>query len=537
MKTQLKNFVFAAFGLFLLASCNKTVNLDDASKAIPKDAISVTAINLPSLFQKADFESVKQMDFYKAMVDSAKTHDAAMADIMRDPRKSGVDFTKNVYFVQDYQVGNNAQNNATVLMSLASVNDFETMLKNSDKDAKIESRDGIKFIVSTPKEVDNNSEDGINFSRSKDSRSVVAWNDKMAIMGNFTEGSRDGRENSNFTKYFKLKAEESVAQNENFAKSFATKHDVYTYMSFDKLADDASVKGSAGMMNIDPKSLKGNYATGFADFENGQIVSKSDYNINAALRKEWGLMFKDNVKTDFSKYLKGNNLGFVMTMALDAKGIKEIINTNPQFKAALELGKGTDAFTSDDIFKAFDGDMVVAAAPQSGDKKWSGMMGIKLQDKATMLKLINYLIAEKALVAEGNDVYHFSGAADMMSKNYVETGKIAFVDDVIFIGDATTISGLKTGGNVSGDVKDILNKNIVGVYANFNQIFANTEGMQNPEFGEMKMTMSGKKAEATIKTRDANENALKSLMKAVNQWYLKSKADDAKRAAGDKKVI
>jgi Domain of unknown function (DUF4836) len=542
MKTQLKNVAFAAFSLFLLASCNKTVNLDDASKAIPKDAISVTAINLPSLFQKTDFESVKQMDFYKAMVDSAKTHDAAMADIMRDPRKSGVDFTKNVYFVQDYGIdnkqfstsnGNGSANGLsmgnTVLMSLANANDFETMLKNSDKNAKIESKDGIKYIVSTPKIEAENNIDGIHNSRNE-GKSVVAWNDKMAIIGTYTEGS-------NFTKYFKLKAEESVAQNENFAKSFTTKHDVYTYMSFDKLADDASIKGGAGMMNIDPKDLKGNYATGFADFENGQIVSKSDYNINAALRKEWGLMFKDNVKTDFSKYLKGNNLGFVMTMALDAKGIKEIINTNPQFKSALELGKGTDAFTSDDIFKAFDGDMVVAAAPQSGDKKWSGMMGMKLQDKPTMLKLINHLIAEKALVAEGNDVYHFSGAADMMSKTYVETGKIAFVDDVVFIGDAATISGLKTGGNVSGDVKDILNKNIVGVYANFNQIFANTEGMQNPEFGEMKMTMSGKNAEATVKTRDAKENALKSLMKAINQWYLKSKADDAKRAAGDKKVI
>jgi hypothetical protein len=303
------------------------------------------------------------------------------------------------------------------------------------------------------------------------------------------------------------------------------------------LADDASVKGGAGMMNIDPKDLKGNYATGYADFENGQVVSKSDYNITAGLRKEWGLMFKDNVKTDFSKYLKGNNLGFVMSLALDMKGIKEIINTNPQFRSALEMGKGDASFSTDDIFKAFDGDVVVAAAPQSGDKKWSGMMGLKLQDKATMMKLVNYLIAEKALVAEGNDVYHFTGAADAMSKNYVETGKIAFVDDVIFVGDAATILGLKTGGNVPADVKDILNKNIMGVYANFNQMFAQTEGLENPAFGEMKMTMTGKSAEATIKTRDANENALKSFMKAINQWYLKSKAEDAKRDAAAKKVI
>jgi hypothetical protein len=537
MKTYFKNFAFAAFGLFLLASCNKTANLDDASKAIPKDALSVTAINPQSLFQKADFESVKQMEFYKAMVDSASAHDATIADILRDPRKSGVDFAKNVYLVQDYAMGNNAANGMTALMSLSSATDFEAMLKNGKKDAKIETKDGIKFIVSTPKEETPNAA-GFDYNyRNKDAHGFVAWNDKMAIIGNYTEGSREGRENSNFTKYFTMKAEESVASNDKFMKAMATKHDMYTYMSFDKLADDASVKGGAGMMNIDPKDLKGNYATGYADFENGQVVSKSDYNITAGLRKEWGLMFKDNVKTDFSKYLKGNNLGFVMSLALDMKGIKEIINTNPQFRSALEMGKGDASFSTDDIFKAFDGDVVVAAAPQSGDKKWSGMMGLKLQDKATMMKLVNYLIAEKALVAEGNDVYHFTGAADAMSKNYVETGKIAFVDDVIFVGDAATILGLKTGGNVPADVKDILNKNIMGVYANFNQMFAQTEGLENPAFGEMKMTMTGKSAEATIKTRDANENALKSFMKAINQWYLKSKAEDAKRDAAAKKVI
>lgn len=535
MKAYFKNITSIALGLFLLASCNKTANLDDASKAIPKDAVSVTAINVPSLFQKADFESVKQMDFYKAMVDSAKTDNAAMADIMRDPRKSGVDFTKNVYIVQDYSLSNPTQNDGggmTALMSLSNASDFEAMLKNSSKDAKIETKDGIKYIISSPKAETATllNEDDNRFSYTRESRGVVAWNDKMAIIGTYTEGA-------DFTKYFKTKAEESISKNEQFGKLFGAKHDIYSYMSFDKLADDPQAKAGAGMMNLDPKSLKGNYATGYSDFENGQIVSKSDYQINADLRKQWGLMFKDNVKTDFSKYLKGNNLGFAMTMALDVKGIKEIVNTNPQFKAALEMGKGDEAFNTDDIFKAFDGDMVMSASPHSGDKKWTGMMGFKLQDKAAMLKLVNYLVAQKALVSEGNDVYQFAGAADMLSSEYVEKGKIAFVDDVVFVGDAETVNTLKTGGGLNADVKDILNKNILGIYANFGQIFADTEGMQNPEFSEMKMTMTGKNADMTVKMRDANENALKSLMKAANRWYLKSKADEAKRAVETKKVI
>jgi hypothetical protein len=230
---------------------------------------------------------------------------------------------------------------------------------------------------------------------------------------------------------------------------------------------------------------------------------------------------------DFSKYLKGDNIGFAATLALDMKGLKEIINANPSFRMMIEASKN-EKFSSDDIFKAFDGDLVVAAGPTS-DKKWNGMIGFKLSDKAAMEKLINFLVSEDALVSEGNGVYHMGGMADMMSKSYVEQGKVAFVDDVIFVGDATTIAGLKNGSAVSSDVKDVLNKNIFGMYANLSKMLANTEGMSDPEMTELKMMMNGSHGEGSMKMKDSNENSLKSLMKAANRWYLKEKAEKAKR--------
>ena len=340
---------------------------------------------------------------------------------------------------------------------------------------------------------------------------------------------RKNTEGVSVLNYFKNKADQSIVKNEKFNKLFSEPHDIYTYANFDKIADNPSVKGGAGMMNLDPKALKGNYATGHADFEKGLMVHKSDYVINKELRKAWGLMFKDNVKTDFSKYLKGDNIGFAATLALDVKGLKEILNANPQFRIMLETAK-SDKFSTDDIFKALDGDIVVAAAPNSGnDKKWNGMVGFKLNDKATMEKLMNFMVAQNAVVSEGNGVYRLGGMTDMMSKSYVDNGKIAFVDDVLFAGDAATIANLKNGSNLSSDVKDDLNKNIFGLYANFGKIFANTEGMHDPEMTEMKMMMNGSHGEGTVKMKDANENSLKSLMKALNRWYVKNKADEAKR--------
>ncbi len=525
MTSSMKSATLFSLVLVFLASCTKSAKLDETANAIPKDAVSVTAINLPALMQKADFESVKQMDFYKDMVDSASAENAAIADIMRDPKKSGVDFTKNIYVVQDYNFLTDNHNGAlaAVLLSLTDASAFEKMLTSGKKQHKIETKDGIKYLTY---QGENNNEDGMSYAKHSEG---VAWNDKMAVLGGHTEGG-------DFSAYFKNKAEESIAKNENFTKLFGEVHDIYSYTSFDKMADNPQIKASAGMMNIDPKALKGNFATGYADFEKGQIVSKSDYQINKELRKQWGLMFKDNVKTDFSKYLKGDNIGFVATLALDMKGLKEVINANPSFRVMLEASK-SDKFTTDDIFKAFDGDIVIAAGPTSGtDKKWNGIIGFKLNDKATMEKLVNFLVGQDALVSEGNGVYRMGGMADMMSKSYVDQGKVAFVDDVIFAGDAVTIGNLKNGNAVSGDVKDVLNKNIFGLYANLSKIFMDTEGMKDPEMTELKMMMNGSHGEGTMKMKDANENSLKSLMKAANRWYLKNKAEKAKMEAEPKEM-
>ncbi len=523
----MKNAILFSLVLVFLASCTKSGKLDDTANAIPKDAVSVTAINIPTLMQKADFESVKQMDFYKNMVDSASAENAALADIMRDPSKSGVDLTKNIYIVQDYNfmTDSRAGASAAVLMSLSDASAFEKMLTSGKTPHKMETKDGIKYITYEGGS-NNNSETGMTYEKRPE---VIAWNDKMAVLGGHTEGG-------NFSAFFKNKAEESIAKNDNFTKLFGTVHDMYSYTNFDKMADNPQVKASAGMMNIDPKALKGNYATGYADFEKGQIVGKSDYQINKELRQQWGLMFKDNVKTDFSKYLKGDNIGFVATMALDMKGLKEIINANPSFRVMLESSK-SDKFSTDDIFKAFDGDLVIAASPTDGGKKWNGMVGFKLNGKATMEKLINFLVSEDALVSEGNGVYRMGGMADMMSKSYVDQGKVAFVDDVIFAGDATTIANLKSGGSVSSDVKDVLNKNIFGMYANLSKILANTEEMKDPEMTEIKMMMNGTHGEGTMKMKDANENSLKSLIKAINRWYLKDKAEKAKMESQHKQEI
>ncbi len=521
MKNLCNTALTAFLGLFLIASCKNNTTLNDSMTAIPKDATSVTAINISSLMQKADFEAVKNMDFYKETVVETEKDNPTLAEILKDPKKSGIDLTKNFYFVQEYNMLENGggSGQGIMLMSIADVKAFEAMLQNA-KAGEVQTKDGIKFIV-MDKEQEETTEEGykVNYKN----KGTVAWNDKMAVLGSDTEGM-------GIFSFFKTKPEESMAQNSHMKDLMGKTHDFYTFGTFDKYADNMSAKAAAGAMNLDPKALKGNYFTGFADFEKGQIVSKSDFKINKHITKEWGLLLKDNVKTDFSKYMNGQNMGFAMTLALDMKGLKEIINANPQFRMMTKSSESALNFSVDDLCKALDGDIVISAVPNfdAKDDKWSGMMGFKISDKPTIQRLMDALVKEEVLVKENDNNYRFSGIADEMSKSYIDKNKITIINDVLFVGDYNTVSSLTDKGSVSGDIKDVLNKNIFGMYVNFEKVFAQSEDMKNPEITEMKMMFNAKSGENIIKVRDQNENSLKSLIKMANKWYLKNKVEKEK---------
>lgn len=507
-----KALFLASASVLFLTSCRNSANLNDSITAIPKDAASVTAINLPSILQKADFESVKNMEFYKSMISESEKENPALSEIVKDPKKSGIDLTKNLYLVSDYDLGNEngAVDKSAVLMSIADVKAFEAMLQNA-KMGEVQSKEGIKFI-SMKKEHEMTDEQG--FKVNYDTDGVVAWNDKIAVITKSTEGG-------DFVKYFKTKSEESIAQNEHIKTLMSKSHDMYSYFSFDKYADNIQAKAAAGAMNIDPKALKGNYFTGYSDFEKGQIVSKSDFKINKDITKEWGLMFKDNVKTDFSKYLNGQNLGFALTLGLDMKGLKEIINANSQFRMATKMTEGAYNFSIDDLCKALDGDVVIAGSPVDAEK-WTGMMGFRVSDKPSVQKLLDILVKENIIVKDNETSYHFAEMTESLSSSYLTQGKVQFVDDVLFVGDAATVNTLNGKGSVNGDVKDVLNKNIFGLYANTNKILSQSEEWKDPEITDIKLMIKAKEGESVFKMKDTNENSLKSLIKMIDRIYIKS---------------
>ena len=103
MKSIKNIFPFLFFAAVLFAAgCKKDVKVPtDALAYVPGSSSMVTAIHVKNLMQKADFESVKQMDFYQEMIAETADNDPEISRILLNPEASGIDLDQKMYLATD----------------------------------------------------------------------------------------------------------------------------------------------------------------------------------------------------------------------------------------------------------------------------------------------------------------------------------------------------------------------------------------------------------------------------------------------------
>ena len=91
------SFVSISLILLVVACKKEAVTPGDALAYVPASSTSITAIDLKKLMQKADFEAVKKLDFYKEMVEKTSSNDPQIAKVLLDPTASGIDLDGKIY--------------------------------------------------------------------------------------------------------------------------------------------------------------------------------------------------------------------------------------------------------------------------------------------------------------------------------------------------------------------------------------------------------------------------------------------------------
>lgn len=499
---QIKLSILTLFSFVLLfAACSGGGSLgssDDTLSFIPKDVSMVTKVDVKTLLDKMDFKAVQKMEFYQEGLNEMRGESKIGAKIMEDPRNSGIDISKNLYFAYDIDSKTIGNVFAYATASMADQSKFEAMLKEANLTFK--QKEG--YQIAKP-----------------DKKQIVAWNDQMVVVGS-AQTFMDIE--ASVEKIFTTDPENSILTDPNFKKNMSAKHDITNWFSSNAIAENGDAKMAVGFANIKPDALKDNYSYGYVDFNDGSINAESGFDINNEIANEIGLFFKDHPKTNFSKYIPMENLGMGMTAALDLKGINQVLSERPQAKSMANFALRKYGVEIDQVFKALGGDISLSfyGDENATETNGKGLFATNIADQTELINLLNIAVDFGAVEKVSETEYVVNRKMTSKETNIVlHDGLLLMAEDMSLI---EKVKNGDTGSSKLGkEIKNLSGDNIFALIGNLNSFGGNSmkalEGFGGENF---KMTTDRKKGTFDMDFADKNTNSLNQMMKALNQLYL-----------------
>jgi len=500
------SFVLASLVLLVVACKKEGATPDGALAYVPATSTSVTAIDLKKMMQKADFESVKQMDFYKKMVSEAERDNPQFAKVLLDPAASGVDLDSKIYTSTSFNEQNPEWTTTYLFVPLKDAAAFEQFMKSS-KQELIE-KEGVKSMDSG----------GTTF---------MGWNKSLAVFAISTEPIEQSE--NRVANAFKIDTENTLTKDARLQKALAANHDVTSWMSTNSLAKNGGAGMFLSLINVKPDALKDNFISGYADFENGKMVGHSDFDINKKLGDEFiGRFFKKEAEADFSKILPKEKMTFATVLSLDLVGIDKFLSERPDSKKYADFALNDLGFKRADLIEALGGDVMVAGFGSKDLQNAKLMISMSLKNEAKARELLQMAVEQKKLREIEKDLYTPISIGNEMFSIQVNKGfgKILLKNGMLtFCSDDELMNKIKageTGGEYASAIKAFDNQTFAGWF-DFDALsdYLGNKGVDGA-YKEMNFKVNGKGADFIIETKDPNKNSLKALFEMINEAYLSS---------------
>lgn len=512
-----KNFTsfLIAFSVLLLSACKKDAQLaQDALAYVPATSTMVSAVNLKKLMEKADFESVRKMDFYQAMLKETEQKSPELNRILLDPESSGIDLDQKMYMAIDVNPANPEDMISYLLLPLKNASDFANTFKSYS--GNITKKDGINL-----------------FHLSDDDNVAISWNDRLAVFA--LSNIRENSWTDNMLKIYKPSTSNPLASNPKLQKLVEADHDFVSWMSTDALAENESAGFALNMIDVHPEALKGNYIASYGDFEKGKITGHADFFLNKSLGEGFiGRFFNKEASTDFSEILPGDNLLFAVSGALDLVGTDKFLSERPQSKDYADFVLNDLGMKRKDLIEVFGGDVMIAAYQSSDSSddptfllaanvknRKKGQEFLDLAEKEGKLKKTGE--GQYKIVSLGNEDFSITrsrGMGYILLKNDILlfSTEIEMVEKVK-AGTASTIS------QTNKEIQSLFNGQTLAGWMDMARMNENLKGLQTNWMKEMKFNINSKGADFNMETSEPDNNSLNTLFKMMNEAYLQRGKD------------
>lgn len=511
MKTQ-KILLFLAGAFLLMVSpfaCKEDlIPTDEALRLIPQQAATVVRVDIPTLMEKADFESLRKSQMYLESVSEAWEENPTLAKVMENPDLSGIDLQKNAYLFMEVETENPREAFTGILLSLSDDNQFEGLVKT---EADVSSKGSFRYAMG-------------------DSDRIVAWTKDYALFG-----TSNGQINlvDKVKSIFETKENESVAALKELQKAFAETHDFSLWFNSNPLSESPDIQMGLSLAEMDPDALKDNYITAYLDFLDGRIEGVANLDLTAKLTKDLNKIFNDQIKTDFSKYLPNDQVALLMTNAINIRGIDEVLSARSQSKGFLEFAVKEYGFTVKDIRETFGGDIALAAVGQEGTDKKVGLFATNILDTKLLDTLLNIGVEKEFLEKERDNQYKMKvmrfGNSDNLFQITFDDGapRLLIKDNILFIcGDEMWLEKLENGGfpskdRLKGDLLAKSTQNLFFAFFNANALRSMNHEFKDNSVKDLDIQVSRKKAQLNIRMNEEKINALKAMIQAAEAQYEK----------------
>ncbi len=495
-----------------LQSCKKDASIkkDAAIEAIPPNATLVTAIDLPAIMEKADFKKVKQMEFYQFLIEKAREESDVLAAILANPENAGIDLSKKAYLSLELDSNNPEEMYGGLIVNLLNAEDFKALAK----------------VVRGAKINQTNDYQMANF----DQGTALAWNDRIGVIA-FGEEI----EETILHNFFVSKPDIKLADNENFRAALSQKHDINTWLTSSPLAKNTQAQMLLSMMKIKSDALKDNFVHGFIDFEEGQIIGKADYFFQQELVQDPALLFKDQVKTDFSAYMPAQNLNTYLSIALDLKGLDNVLSKRPQVRSFADFFLNTYHLSIKKLTDILDGDLVLATYTGNINNRQEGLLATKIKDQREFENLLALAEENELVIKTETGRYNISprigkvlSQMSYFSITNSNESQLILKDGIAFLsGNAALLDQIESGRleateQLPVNIKSLVNQHPLALFLDFNSLKrVGIPGVKN--FDQLQFSSTGRGADFKLDMKEKKINSLYAIFKAINQEFLKDR--------------
>jgi hypothetical protein len=459
----IKSITLLALTAILITSCGKKSNL---GKLIPKEAAVVVDLNTKSLFSKLPWDEIKKTNWYSELMSDTSIPATSKA-FLTDPAKTGIDMNADILF-----------------FALHPTDSGQIIVEGNLKDSKLFS----DFIKSMHPDATANKDGELTIYTGKEG--VIGWNAERFVMvanadqhhfhdeNSLTDSAKNTIPLSPTTSQnlvtvckniFSLSKDNSLYENEKFAKLTDEEGDVHFWMNVNELSK-GSMKGMPGMMGMVKldKFLEDNISTATVNFRDGKITADHKQYFG----KELSDILKSgdgNMNVEMIKRLPPN-LAAVFSMHFTPSSMLEIIKLTG-LDGFINLFMAQQGVTLDDVVKATRGDIVISAGNISFSKDTLDVKGINDSAKNIYHKPnATFLFA---VAINNKDAFNkLVGLGDKMGKEESLKNIFKKSDDKYFVisNSQDAMNKYFSGTPSTPDFLSKINDHPVGGYVDFQMI-------------------------------------------------------------------